>query len=134
VGVAIALRTGGLVAPAIHDTDEKSLTELMRALRDLVRRARSGGLRGSEMTDPTFTITNLGEQGVTTVFGIISPPQVAIAGFGKITERPWAEDGMLAVRPVVTATLAADHRATDGHYGGLFLAEVGRLLETPEAL
>ena len=67
------------------------------------------------------------------MYGIINPPQVAIVGFGRITERPWAERGMLAVRPVVTVTLAADHRATDGHYGGLFLSEVDRLLQAPEA-
>ena len=134
VGVAISLRSGGLIAPAIHDTDRKSLVELMHALRDLVQRARSGGLRGSEMTDATTTVTSLGDQGVTTVYGIIYPPQVAIVGIGKITERAWAVDGMLAVRPVVTLTLAADHRATDGHYGGLFLAEVARLLQSPETL
>ena len=134
VGVAIALRGGGLVAPAIHDTDRKSIDELMAALRDLVARSRTGGLRGSEMTDATVTVTNLGDEGASTVFGVIYPPQVAIIGFGRIVERAWAEDGMLAARRVVTATLAADHRATDGHYGGSFLAELGRLLHAPEFL
>jgi pyruvate dehydrogenase E2 component (dihydrolipoamide acetyltransferase) len=134
VGCAISLRDGGLIAPAVHDTDRKSVTELMAALRDLVQRARSGGLRGSEVTDATITVTNLGDQGATAVFGIVYPPQVAIVGFGRIGERPWAEQGMLTVRPAVTVTLAADHRATDGHYGALFLDEVGRLLQTPEAL
>lgn len=134
LGVAISLRSGGLIAPAILDADSKSLGDLMRAVRDLVQRARSGGLRGSEMTEPTITVTSLGDQGVTTVFGVIYPPQVAIVGFGKITERAWAENGMLAARPAVTVTLAADHRTTDGHYGGLFLAEVSGLLQTPEAL
>jgi pyruvate dehydrogenase E2 component (dihydrolipoamide acetyltransferase) len=134
VGIAISLRSGGLIAPSLRDTDAKTVTEVMRGLSDLVQRARSGGLRGSEMTDATITVTNLGDQGVTTVYGVIYTPQVAIVGFGKIVERPWAEQGMLDVRHVVTATLAADHRATDGHYGGLFLAEVGRLLQTPEQL
>lgn len=134
VGVAIALRGGGLVAPAIHDTDRKTIDELMAALRDLVARSRAGGLRGSEMTDATVTVTNLGDEGASTVFGVIYPPQVAIIGFGRILERAWAEDGMLAARRVVTATLAADHRATDGHYGGSFLAELDRLLHAPESL
>jgi pyruvate dehydrogenase E2 component (dihydrolipoyllysine-residue acetyltransferase) len=134
VGVAIALRGGGLVAPAIHDTDVKSVDELMTALRDVVARARSGGLRGSEMTDATATVTSLGDEGASTVFGVIYPPQVAIIGFGRIAERAWAENGMLAARRVVTVTLAADHRATDGHYGGLFLAELGRLLHAPDSL
>lgn len=134
VGVAIALRGGGLVAPAIHDTDVKSVDELMTALRDVVARARSGRLRGSEMTDATATVTSLGDEGASTVFGVIYPPQVAIIGFGRIAERAWAENGMLAARRVVTVTLAADHRATDGHYGGLFLAELGRLLHAPDSL
>ena len=133
LGVAVSLRGGGLLAPAIHDADRLPVYALMAALRDLVQRTRTGGLRGSEMMDATATVTSLGDQGVTTVYGIINPPQVAIVGFGRITERPWAERGMLAVRPVVTVTLAADHRATDGHYGGLFLSEVDRLLQAPEA-
>ena len=112
----------------------KSLDELMKSLRDLVKRARAGGLRSSELTDPTITITNLGEQGVETVFGIIYPPQVALVGFGKVTDRPWVVDGKIVARPVVTASLSADHRVSDGHRGGLFLAAVDRLLQGPEKL
>ena len=134
LGVAISLRGGGLIAPAIHDADTLSLDALMLALRDLVQRARGGMLRGSELTDPTITVTNLGEQGVRTVYGVIYPPQVALVGVGRVTERPWAEGGLLGVRPVVTLTLAADHRASDGHRGALFLAAVDRLLQTPERL
>jgi pyruvate dehydrogenase E2 component (dihydrolipoamide acetyltransferase) len=106
----------------------------MQALTDLVRRARSGGLRGSELTSATITVTNLGDRGVGSVFGVIYPPQVAIIGFGRITEEPWAENGLVGARPVLTATLAADHRASDGHRGALFLAAIDRLLQTPEAL
>ena len=134
LGVAISLRSGGLIAPAIHCADSLPLDDLMRALSDLVRRARSGGLRGSEMTDPTVTVSNLGDEGAACVYGVIYPPQVALVGFGKIADRPWAERGMLGVRPVVTVTLAADHRATDGHYGSRFLAEIDRLLQAPESL
>jgi pyruvate dehydrogenase E2 component (dihydrolipoamide acetyltransferase) len=134
VGVAISLRGGGLVAPALHDTAGQSLGDLMRQLRDLVQRARSGGLRSSELSDSTITVTSLGEPGVETVFGVIFPPQVAIVGFGKLVERPWAVDGQLVARPVVTATLSADHRVSDGHRGGLFLAAVDRLLQAPALL
>jgi pyruvate dehydrogenase E2 component (dihydrolipoamide acetyltransferase) len=134
VGVAISLRGGGLVAPALHDTAGQSLRDLMRQFRDLVQRARSGGLRSSELSDPTITVTSLGEQGVETVFGVIFPPQVAIAGFGKLVERPWALAGQVVARPVVTATLSADHRVSDGHRGGLFLAAVNRLLQAPALL
>jgi pyruvate dehydrogenase E2 component (dihydrolipoamide acetyltransferase) len=134
VGVAISLRTGGLIAPAIHDADGLDLDGLMAALRDLVRRARTGGLRSSELTDPTITVTSLGDGGVPTVHGVIYPPQVALVGFGSIVERPWAAGGMLGVRRTVEATLAADHRATDGITGAAFLNAVDRLLQTPEQL
>jgi pyruvate dehydrogenase E2 component (dihydrolipoamide acetyltransferase) len=134
VGVAIALRQGGLVAPALHNTDHQTLDELMRNLRELVNRARAGSLRSSELADPTITVTSLGEQGVEAVFGIIYPPQVALVGFGKVVERPWAVDGQVVSRPVVTATLSADHRVSDGHRGGLFLAAVDRLLQEPSKL
>lgn len=134
LGIAVSMRGGGLITPAIHNTDTLSLDALMRALSDVVRRARSGGLRTSEMTDATITVSNLGDEGVTSLFGIIYPPQVALVGFGSIAERPWAEHGALSVRPVVTVTLAADHRATDGHYGGRFLRQIAHLLQTPEML
>jgi pyruvate dehydrogenase E2 component (dihydrolipoamide acetyltransferase) len=134
VGVAISLRQGGLIAPAIHDLDKKSLDEIMRNLRDLVKRVRAAVLRSSEVADATITVTSLGEQGVETVFGIIYPPQVALVGFGKVTEQPWAANGMVGAKPVIMATLAADHRASDGHRGGLFLAAIDRLLQEPEKL
>jgi pyruvate dehydrogenase E2 component (dihydrolipoamide acetyltransferase) len=134
LGVAVALRGGGLVAPAIHDADRLSPDELMSALRDLVARARSGKLKRAEMTDPTITVTNLGDLGVEAVFGVIYAPQVALVGFGRVVEQPWATDGMLGVRPVVTATLSADHRVSDGLRGGRFLARVDELLQKPEEL
>ena len=134
LGVAISLRRGGLMIPAIHAAHEKSVEELMGALRDIITRARSGRLRSSEITEGTITVTNLGDLGVETVYGVIYPPQVALVGFGKIMEQPWADHGMLGVRPVLAATLAADHRATDGHRGAQFLESLGRLLEEPESL
>jgi pyruvate dehydrogenase E2 component (dihydrolipoamide acetyltransferase) len=134
VGVAISLRGGGLVAPAIHDTDKQSLGELMGKFRDLVQRARAGSLRSSEISDPTVTITSLGETGAESVFGLIYPPQVALAGFGRISERAVSVDGALVSHPVITATLSADHRVADGHRGSVFLASVERLLQEPSKL
>ena len=133
-GVAISLRGGGLVAPALHDVGSKSLEQLMRELADLVKRARAGSLRSSEMSDPTITVTNLGEQSAQAVFGVIYPPQVALVGFGSIATRPWVEDGAVLVRPLVCASLAADHRVSDGHRGALFLVELRDLLQRPQAL
>jgi pyruvate dehydrogenase E2 component (dihydrolipoamide acetyltransferase) len=134
VGVAISLRGGGLVAPAIHDTDTLGLDELMRAFRDLVSRARSWSLRSSEMADPTITVTNIGERGVESILPIIFPPQVAIVGFGRLVERPWISDGQLLPCPTVTATLAADHRVTDGHRASALLAAIDARLQEPHEL
>ena len=129
VGWAIALRGGGLVAPAIREADRRSLDDIMAALRDLVQRARSGGLRSSELSGPTITVTNLGERGAESVLPIIHPPQVAMLGIGRIVTRPWVVDSAVGPRPVVTLTLAGDHRASDGHLGGVLLAEIDRLLQ-----
>jgi pyruvate dehydrogenase E2 component (dihydrolipoamide acetyltransferase) len=134
VGVAVSQRSGGLVAPAVHDTDQLTVDQVMRTLADLVERARRGSLRSSEMSDPTITVTNLGDQGVEEVFGVIYPPQVALVGFGRITDRPWAVGRMLGVRPTVRLTLAADHRVSDGHHGARFLAAIDHLLQRPEDL
>lgn len=134
LGIAISLRSGGLLTPAIRDADRMPVGDLMAALRDVVRRARSGGLRASELAVPTLTVTDLGDRGVDLVHGVIYPPQVALVGFGAVRPRPWADGDALAVRPVVTATLAADHRVSDGHRGGLFLREIDRLLQAPEDL
>jgi pyruvate dehydrogenase E2 component (dihydrolipoyllysine-residue acetyltransferase) len=134
LGVAISLRGGGLVAPALHDADKADLATLMRQLQDLVGRARAGTLRSSELSDATITVTNLGDQGVESTFGIIYPPQVALVGFGRIVDRPWVVSGRVEVRAVVTATLSADHRATDGRRGGVFLAAIDRRLQAPGEL
>lgn len=133
-GVAINIRGTGLVAPAIHDSNDLAIDDLMGAMRDLVQRVRAGRFRGSELSDPTITISSLGERGVDALYGVIYPPQVAIVGVGTSVERAWAENGMIGVRPVVTLTLAGDHRVSDGHRGALFLSTIADLLTTPEAL
>jgi len=134
VGVAIAIRGGGLAAPALHDADHLLLDDLMTRMRDLVARTRAGRIRSSEIADSTITVTSLGDRGVETLYGIIYPPQVAIVGFGKTVTRPWVVDGAIGPRSIVTLTLSADHRVSDGHAGALFLAEIGKLLEEPDKL
>ena len=134
LGVAISLRQGGLIAPAIRNVDALTLDELMKRLIDLVARARALTLKSSEMSDATITVTNLGDQGVEIVHGVIYPPQVALVGFGKVSERPWVDDGRVIAAPLVTASLSADHRASDGHRGALFLNELNQLLQQPERL
>lgn len=134
LGVAISLREGGLVAPALHDVPARDIAALTRALLDLVKRTRAGALRSSELADAGITVTNLGDQGVGSVFGVIYPPQVALVGFGRVTERPWVTPQGIRALPVVTTSLAADHRAGDGHRGGLLLAAIAALLQAPEQL
>lgn len=133
-GVAIAIRGGGLAAPAIHDADRQPLDELMSRLRDLVQRMRMGRIRSSEIADATITVSSLGERGVEALYGVIYPPQVAIVGFGKVVVRPWVVDGAIGPRSITTVTLAADHRVSDGHAGALFLTAIGELLQEPEKL
>ncbi len=134
IGVAISLRQGGLISPALFETDRQTLAGLMKNLRELVQRARAGQLRSSELSDSTITVTNLGEQGVETVFGVIYPPQVAIVGFGKIYESVSVSDGRIKGSFKINATLAADHRASDGHSGAKLLGAIDRLLQEPENL
>ncbi|WP_332813574.1 2-oxo acid dehydrogenase subunit E2, partial [Ramlibacter sp.] len=134
VGWAISLRGGGLVAPAVHDAGRRPLAEVMAALRDLVQRARAGGLRSSELADPTATVTSLGDRGADSVLGVIHPPQLALIGFGCIAERPWVHEGKVLARTTVQVSLAADHRASDGHLGGLLLGAIADALRHPESL
>lgn len=134
IGFVVSLRSGGIMIPAIHQADTKNVSELMQALNDIIPRTRTMKLRSSDLSDSTITITNLGEGGADTVFGVIYPPQVAIVGFGSISEQPFAENGMLGIRPVLNVTLAGDHRATDGLTGSRFLAALNKHLQNPGSL
>ena len=134
IGFAVSLRSGGLVIPAIHDADHKTVDKLMDTLNDLIPRAKTLNLRSSELSESSATITNIGEGNVDKVYGVIYPPQVALIGFGNISEQPWAENGALSVRSVVNVTLAADHRAIDGHLGSKFLTSIKNNLQIPEEL
>jgi pyruvate dehydrogenase E2 component (dihydrolipoamide acetyltransferase) len=135
VGVAVALRGGGLVAPAILDTATKPLDTLMREFRDLVTRARAGRLRASELSAPTIVLTSLGDDApIGTVLPIIQPPQVAIVGAGSISDRPWVVDGAVVPRKTLSLSLGADHRVTDGRLGAQFLARVAARLGDPGSL
>lgn len=134
MGLATSLRGGGLIAPAIRDTEAKSIDELMSAIADLVPRARIGRLRSSEMADGTVTLSNLGEGNADSVFPLIYPPQVAIVGCGAASPRPWAVGNVVAVRRMIKVTVAGDHRVSHGRHAGQFLTRLSELLSHPEAL
>jgi pyruvate dehydrogenase E2 component (dihydrolipoamide acetyltransferase) len=134
VGVAVALRGGGLVAPAIMDTAGKPLPSLMEEFRQLVMRARAGRLRASELAAPSIIVTSLGDAEVDAVFPIIQVPQVAIVGAGAVSSRPWVIDGKVEPRQLIVLSLGADHRVTDGRLGAQFLAGIAERLAAPEKL
>ncbi len=134
IGFTISLRRGGLVIPALMNADIKSLDEIREEFVDMVMRAREGRLKTGEIGSATFTITSLGERGAEKVFGVIYPPQVGLVGFGNIIQRPWSSDGMIGIRPVMSAVLAGDHRATDGHSGSRFLEILYKELQQPHNL
>lgn len=134
LGVAVARRGGGLVAPAIVGADRLTLPALMEALTGIIGRAKAGRLRASEMGEPSLTVTSLGDGGADSVIPVIYPPQVAMVGIGRIAERPWADGGMVGARRTVVLSLAADHRVTSGHDGSRFLRAIERLLHQPEVL
>jgi pyruvate dehydrogenase E2 component (dihydrolipoamide acetyltransferase) len=132
IGFVVSLRNGGIIVPAIHAADSKSIDELMESLNDIIPRARALRLRSSELSDSTITITSIGEGGADLVYGLIYPPQVAIIGFGSISEQAFAENGLLGVRPMIQVSLAGDHRATDGLIGSRFLVSLNNFLQNPE--
>jgi pyruvate dehydrogenase E2 component (dihydrolipoamide acetyltransferase) len=134
IGFVVSLRGGGVIVPAIRNANTRTVDEIMEALNDIIPRARALKLRSSDLTDTTISITSLGEGGADMVFGVIYPPQVAIVGFGGSSQQPFVENGMLGIRPVFTATLAGDHRATDGLTGSDFLSTLNNYLQNPESL
>lgn len=134
IGFVVSLRNGGIIVPALHQANIKTVDEIMAALNDIIPRARALKLRSSELSDSTITITNIGQDGVDTVYGVIYPPQVAIIGFGSVSEEPFAANGMLGIRSVLNVTLAGDHRATDGLTGSRFLVVLDKNLQNPESL
>ncbi len=134
VAVAVSLRKGGLMTPVIGGADQLSVDQTMDALRERVAGARNGSLRSSWMDGGTITVTNLGDHGADRVLGVIFPPQVALVGFGRIRERPMVHDGSITPRPVVVASLSADHRATDGATGSRLLNRLNTYLQKPEEL
>lgn len=134
VGFVVSLKSGGVMVPTISNADLKDLSQIMQALNDLIPRARAMKLRSSELSSSTITLSSLGEGGADAVYGVIYPPQVAVIGFGGIREEAWVENNMLGIRPVITATLAGDHRANDGLTGSRFLENLNTHLQNPETL
>jgi pyruvate dehydrogenase E2 component (dihydrolipoamide acetyltransferase) len=133
VGVAVAT-TAGLVVPVIHNADKKSLKEVSSTLKELVEKARNGKLTKEELSDGTFTITNLGMFGVDTFTPIINPPETAILGVGRTVEKPVVVDKKIVVKPLMQLSLSFDHRVLDGAPAAQFLRKVKEIIESSESL
>jgi pyruvate dehydrogenase E2 component (dihydrolipoamide acetyltransferase) len=129
LGLVLSLRTGGIIVPTIQRANELSPIEMMRRMTDLVQQARQGRLRSSHLGEASITVTSLGDRGADSVIGVIHPPQVALVGFGAVRDALWPANGTAVVRPTVHASLAGDHRATDGLIGSRFLAQMQALLD-----
>jgi len=134
MGIAVAMRGGGLIAPAILEVETLGMDHLMERLRDLVARVRGGRLRSSELSQGTVTFSNLGDETADAILPLIYPPQVAIIGCGQIAERPWVDDGKVIVRRTLTVSVAGDHRVSDGRRAAQFLTHFQQLLHNPEKL
>jgi pyruvate dehydrogenase E2 component (dihydrolipoamide acetyltransferase) len=134
LGVVTSLRGGGLVVPTVHDAHRLSLSELMEALRAVLERARSGQLRSSDLADSTLSVSHLGDLGAESVQGVIYPPQVALVGLGRVVLRPAVVDGQVVAARTLQATLAGDHRVSDGLVGSRFLAAFKARLTSTDAL
>lgn len=134
LGVAIHMRDGTLMTPIIAEADRLGIDDLMASFRALVGRTRSGGLKSSDIAQPTITVTNLGDSGADEVAGLIRPPQVALVGFGRVRPRPVVVDDAVVARPTVHATLSADHRANNGQAAAAFLSTLAGLVGDPEQL
>jgi pyruvate dehydrogenase E2 component (dihydrolipoyllysine-residue acetyltransferase) len=130
VGVAIAV-DDGLIAPALLDCGSRDVDAIAAALADLTTRTRAGRLKAAEMTDATFTLSNLGMFEVSQFTAIVTPPQVAILATGRAYERPVIRDGAVVVRRIMNATISADHRALDGAGAARFLGALKSRIEAP---
>ena len=128
LGLAVSLDEG-VIVPVIRNADRKSLLQLAAEAGELAQAARAGSLPGTHLRDATFTVSTLGATGIDWFTPILNPPQVAILGVGRVTDRVIARDGVAVVAPTMVLTLIFDHRAVDGHPAALFLAALRERLE-----
>jgi pyruvate dehydrogenase E2 component (dihydrolipoamide acetyltransferase) len=135
VNVAVAIHApDGLVAPVIPNADKKSIAEITKQIRDLTERATQNALSVSDVTGGTFTVSNLGGYGVDIFAPVMNPPQSAILGLGRTSERAAIVDKQVRVVPITTISLVFDHRIVDGVPAAQFLQRIKELLEAPEKL
>jgi pyruvate dehydrogenase E2 component (dihydrolipoamide acetyltransferase) len=128
IAIAVAT-TAGLITPVVRDAGAKSPVEIARTLAEMSERARRGALLREEISDGTFSISNLGMYGLTRFDAIINPPQVGILAVGAAQDRVVARDGAPVIAQMLTLTLSADHRVVDGAVAAAFLATLREKIE-----
>jgi pyruvate dehydrogenase E2 component (dihydrolipoamide acetyltransferase) len=131
IGVAVNLDEG-LIVPVVRNADQKDLGQIGRESRALAEKARAGRLQLDDLSEGTFTLTNLGTTGIDLFTPIINPPQVAILGVGMMQRRPVVVGDALAIRPSAYLCLVFDHRALDGVPAASFLQELQQLFAKPQ--
>lgn len=133
IGMAVALPSGNLIVPVIHQADQYNLVQLTAKVNDLAGRARNNQLKPEELVGGTYTMSNIGGFGNLAGTPIILQPQVAIMAFGvirkmaSVIETP--EGDVIGIRQKMIISHSYDHRIVDGSLGGLFLKEVSDQLE-----
>ena len=130
VGIAMAIPEG-LLVPVIKNADQKSLLEIAQEVRDLAKKAKANSLSIDEMTNSTFSITNLSSYNINTFDPLLNPPEIGILGVGTVEEQPAVVDGEVAVRSIANLNLAFDHRAWDGAPAAEFVRSIAKLLSDP---
>jgi pyruvate dehydrogenase E2 component (dihydrolipoamide acetyltransferase) len=137
IGIAIALpedRGGGLLVATLRNADQMGLRQISAQSKQLADKARTKGLAPQEMSDSTFTISNLGMFGVSHFNAIINPPNVAILAVGAAIQKPVVKNGQVVPGHVMSMTMSSDHRVVDGAMAAAYLATVRELLEKPATL
>jgi pyruvate dehydrogenase E2 component (dihydrolipoamide acetyltransferase) len=131
IGLAVSLGDDGLIVPVVRNADQKSIAEIARETKELIRKAKDRRLAEHEFSGGTFTISNLGMYGVDNFVAIINQPQSCILAVGAIKKKPLVVDDQIQVRPVMQMTLSIDHRVVDGAYAARFLRQLQEILSQP---
>ena len=121
----------GLLVPVIKNADQKSLLEIAQEVRELAKKAKANSLSIDEMTNSTFSITNLSSYNINTFDPLLNPPEIGILGVGTVEEQPTVVDGEVAIRSIANLNLAFDHRAWDGAPAAEFVRSIAKLLSDP---
>lgn len=133
IGIAVATEAG-LIVPVIHNVNKKSLIEISRTAKDLVKKARTSKLSFDEISRGTFTVSNLGMFGVETFTPILNPPEIGILGLGKIANKLTVEDGPPKITPMMQLSFTFDHRVIDGHIAAQFLSRIKDIIQNYDIL